>query len=153
MRQTTVYNAFTGISPGEKTKLANFICNNCPQAKRPQVVEAISYALKEKPSFGGFVLAVKKEHQYLAAIVVNNTGMEGYGPGNIFAYVTVAQTADDKEKILEEIMCKALDMSNGDVSLRLERRNPIIKLFKKLGFTNNMVELRLDRTASGRATA
>lgn len=153
MRQTTVYNSFTGIGPGERNKLINFICQNCSQAPKSDVIEALEYALKQRPSFGGFVIAVKEKQEYLASILVNNTGMKGYNASNIFVYVAVNQKHPDRENILEEIMCKALDMSNGDVALRLDPKSPVIKFCKKLGFTQQTVELQHNRSAVRRFSA
>lgn len=153
MHQTTVFNSFTGMGLGEKNALINFICQYCSRAQKPDVKEALDYALKEKPSFGGFVIAIKDEEKFIAAIVVNNTGMQGYIPNNLFAYVALNAKHPNKESILEEIMCKALDLSNGDVALRLDPKNPIIKLYKKLGFTQNTLELRHKRDTQNRAIA
>jgi len=143
--QTTVYNSFTGMSPGEKVALVEFICSHTPGTDKKDVLEALDYALKEKPSFGGFILAVKKGHAFIASIVVNNTGMQGYKPSNIFVYVTVHRDHQKDEEVLTEIMCKALDMSNGDVALHIDPKNPIIKFYQKLGFTQRTLELRMKK--------
>lgn len=151
--QTTVYNSFTGMSPGEKVHLVDFICTHTPNTNKEEVIQALDYALKEKPSFGGFILAIKKDHTFIASIVVNNTGMEGYKPSNIFVYVSIHDDYKNDEKVLKEIMCKALDMSNGDVALHIDPQNPIIKFYTKLGFTRRTLELRRDKKANKKAIA
>lgn len=143
--QTTVYNSFTGMSPGEKGSLVAFICTHTPNTNKKDVIEALDYALKEKPSFGGFILALKKDHSFIASIVVNNTGMQGYKPDNIFVYVTIHEAYQNDEQVLKEIMCKALDMSNGDVALHIDPKSPIIKFYQKLGFTQRTLELRMNK--------
>jgi phosphosulfolactate synthase (CoM biosynthesis protein A) len=145
MSQTTVYNSFTGMSPGEKGSLVAFICSHTPNTNKKDVIEALDYALKEKPSFGGFILAMKKDHAFIASIVVNNTGMQGYKPGNIFVYVTIHEDYQNDEQVLKEIMCKALDMSNGDVALNIDPKSPVIQFYQKLGFTQRTLELRLNK--------
>lgn len=146
--QTTVYNSFTGMSPGEKGSLVAFICRHTANTNKKDVIEALDYALKEKPSFGGFILAMKKDHAFIASIVVNNTGMQGYKPNNIFVYVTIHEDYKNDEKVLKEIMCKALDMSNGDVALHIDPKSPIIKFYQKLGFTQRTLELRRNKKPS-----
>ncbi len=133
------------MSPGEKVALVEFICQHTPSTDKKDVVEALDYALKEKPSFGGFILAIKKGRAFIASIVVNNTGMQGYKPGNIFVYVTVHKDYEQDEEVLTEIMCKALDMSNGDVALHIDPQSPVIQFYQKLGFTQRTLELRMNK--------
>lgn len=147
--QTTVYNSFTGMSPGEKGSLVAFICQHTPNTNKKDIIEALDYALKEKPSFGGFILAIKKDHAFIASIVVNSTGMQGYKPSNIFVYVTIHEDHQKDDRVLKEIMCKALDMSNGDVALHIDPQSPVIQLYQKLGFTQRTLELRRNKNTQG----
>ena len=85
--QTTTYTAFSGMSPIEKNALISFICENAGNSSKSEVQEALDYALKRKPSFGGFVVVITDGKPIIGAIIVNQTGMKGYNPNNICVYI------------------------------------------------------------------
>ncbi|MEL7118991.1 MAG: GNAT family N-acetyltransferase [Bacteroidota bacterium] len=147
-RKTKLYNSFSGMSPFEKRQLIDFICTYQEGAVRKNVAEALGYALKEKPSFGGFALSVVENETIVAAIIANNTGMKGYQASCLFLYVTVDRKKAKDELILKEMMRQALDLADGDVALRVEPKNPILSFFKKLGFTTSTLELRQQKTTA-----
>ncbi len=148
--QTTMYNAFTGISPFEKNALVDFLCENTGGAARHDVQEALDYALKRKPSFGGFIVAVTENRRLLGAIVVNQTGMEGYSPNNICVFIAIAKDCPRQEIVLQQLMHKAIGHANGDIAMHIEPDHPALPLYQKMGFRAQYLELRLDK---GRAIA
>lgn len=148
IHETTLYDAFTGMSPAEKSAVVNFLCEQSENANRQAAREAVEYAIKHKPSFGGFVLTIHQNRQIIAAVVVNRTGMEGYSPNNLFVYVTFHQDYRNDEATVREVMKKAIDRTDGDIALHVEPGNPALKFYKKLGFKSQYLELRLDKRAA-----
>ena len=42
-------------------------------------------------------------------------------------------------------MQKAIELTEGDIALHVDRDNPAIKLYERLGFTNPYLEMRLKK--------
>jgi ribosomal-protein-alanine N-acetyltransferase len=144
-RKTTMFNAFTGMGLLEKRALVNFIRENSGVASSNAIQEALDYALKRKPSFGGFVVTAHENHQLIGAIVVNQTGMEGYNPNNICVFVAIDHSFEHKEEVLCQLMGKAISYTNGDIAMHIEPDNPTLQLYQKMGFKAQYLELRLDK--------
>jgi len=104
--------------------------------------KAIEYALSPSDSGkGGFVMTARDNDRLVGAVVVNETGMEGYIPENILVYIAVHQ--DSRGKGLGKmLMEKALHTARGSVALHVEPDNPAVGLYRKLGFTNKYLEMR-----------
>lgn len=143
--ETTLYDAFTGMNPAEKSAVMNFLCEHTENASKANVREALEYALKNKPSFGGFVLTAHAGRQLIATVVVNRTGMEGYNPNNLFVYVTFHEDYRNDEMIMLQVLKKAIDLTDGDIALHVEPRNPVLKVYKKMGFEAQYLELRFNK--------
>lgn len=144
--ETTIYNAFTGMSPLEKSQLVNFLYEFGENGvSRASISEAMEYALKNKPSFGGFILVTRRIHQVIAAIIANRTGMEGYNPTNIFVYAGFHPDCNEDENFFHAIMRKAIEYADGEIAMHVKPGNPDLKLYKKLGFQAQYLELRLDK--------
>lgn len=143
--ETTLYDAFTGMNAAEKSSVVNFLCEYTENAARQSVREAVEYAIKTKPSFGGFVLTAHTSRQLIAVVVVNRTGMEGYNPNNLFVYVTFHKDYRNDETMMLQVLKKAIDLTDGDIALHVERRNPVLKLYKKMGFEAQYLELRFNK--------
>ena len=43
----------------------------------------------------------------------------------------------------KQLMQKAIDSADGNIALHVEPENPAVHLYKKLGFTNKYLEMRL----------
>ena len=144
--QTTIFNSFTGMSPLEKSALVSFLHEHDHTGNsKASVKEAVEYALKNKPSFGGFILVARKRHQIIGAVIANRTGMEGYNPTNIFVYASFHPEFHKDEIFVQEIMQKAIQYADGDIGMHVEPGNPALKMYKKLGFQAQFLELRLDK--------
>ncbi|HAQ65841.1 MAG TPA: GNAT family N-acetyltransferase [Bacteroidales bacterium] len=111
------------------------------------IEKAVDYALKEYNSFGGFVLTAQQDHEMLGAVVVNQTGMEGYIPENILVYIATHKNHRGKG-IGKMLMQEAITKCSGNVALHVEPDNPARFLYEKVGFTTKYIEMRLLKTPS-----
>ena len=146
--ETTLYDAFTGMSPAEKSAVVNFFCEHTERTEKQQVREAIEYAIKHKPSFGGFVLSVRQDRQIIAAVIVNRTGMEGYNAKNLFVYVTFHKDYRNDETTIDYVMKSAIKHADGEIALHVEHDNPALQFYKKLGFREQYLELRFNKSSA-----
>lgn len=146
MIKQTLYDPFTKMTFAEKTAIARFLQKNQENSTIdiPQIQSALDAAVKEIPSFGGFVLTVQDEDNILATVVVNHTGMDGFGPAHILTHF-----ATHKEHrnvgIGRKLLTNAIAKLKGSVSLHLENNHPEKALLLELGFTEKYVEMELDR--------
>lgn len=146
MIKQTVYNPFTGITPGERSAIIKFICesNQGNAIDQRSISKALDYAVKDCPSFGGFVLLMEEDGKIIGSMIINRTGMEGYSAENILAFF--ATDINHRESELgRKMMEKALENIKGDISLHLGPNHPELALFEALGFQARHVELRLDK--------
>jgi ribosomal-protein-alanine N-acetyltransferase len=144
--QTDIYNAARKPKPDELNRLVDFLYEHLEQYgdEREAIKKAIQYALKDRPSFGGFVAAAKEGNQIIGVVVINQTGMDGYIPENILVYI--ATHAEMRGKgIGKSLMDSALKYCNGSIALHVEPDNPAKNLYEKYGFTNKYLEMRLER--------
>jgi ribosomal protein S18 acetylase RimI-like enzyme len=80
----------------------------------------------------------------IGAAIINKTGMKGYIPENILVYI--ATHKDQRGKgIGKQIMKTIIENTDGDIALHVEHENPALHLYKKLGFTNKYLEMRLTK--------
>ncbi len=150
--QFTLYDAYSGINAMEKSKVVHFLCGHNSHASRQSIQEAVEYAVKLKPSFGGFILTAEKDRQIVGAIIANRTGMESYNPKNIFVFVSLHEDFQD-EALIEALMQRAIRHADGDVAMHVEPDNPALKLYQKLGFQAQYLELRFSRPNEASARA
>lgn len=136
----TLFDAFTGISPFEKFGIIQFLEKNTGAAKA-NIQHAVDYAIKDCPSFGGFVLSVSENDTPVAVAVVNKTGMGGYQSKNLLAYFAVAPTWQHPD-ILKSFFLRLLEVANGDLSFNLSFDDPIVPILEEMGFAIHAVEMR-----------
>jgi len=142
-----LYNAYSGMNPRERNELVKFLVKNVPSDNRQYIGGAIDYALKIKPSFGGFIITAQDGDNIVAAVVANKTGLEGYGPSYVLAYAVFHPDAASCDVLVQQIFRKVSACADGDISMRLTPRSPALKLFKKIGFKSEYIELRLHKPA------
>ena len=144
--EIVVYDSFT--NPGElgKQSLAQFLYTHLEQYgdKLEDITTCLEYALKERPSFGGYVFAAYMEKELVGVVVINQTGMEGYIPENILVYIPTHNGYRGKG-IGKKLMQKAVETTKGNIALHVEPDNPARLLYEKLGFTNKYLEMRLTK--------
>lgn len=108
--------------------------------KKSDILKCINYVYNR----GGFIVVGTEHEQIVGAVVVNETGMDGYIPENILVYIAVHENQRGKG-MGSKLMQFALDKAKGSVALHVEPDNPAKKLYEKLGFTNKYLEMRLQR--------
>ncbi|MBN1650746.1 MAG: GNAT family N-acetyltransferase [Bacteroidales bacterium] len=146
MIKTKIYNA--GIMPNSKEKesIINFLFEHLQEYgdPRPNIEKAINYALKETPSFGGFIVSSYLGNKMTGAVVVNQTGMKDYIPENILVYIATHK-AHRGEGIGKVLMKKSIDLAEGSIALHVEPDNPARHLYEKVGFSSKYIEMRLKK--------
>jgi len=144
MIKHTMYNAFSKVPTFEKSHLINFISKNSEnkEVSSLMVREAIDYASKEIPSFGGFIITAQKDGKMAGAIVVNKTGLNGGNPKHRVVYLSIADEFKE-QGIGSELIQKAVHFAKGDISLRVDYGSDTVELYKSLGFQPKYVEMRL----------
>jgi len=147
MLKFKIYNPNTKMNTLEKLNATEFLYKHLEQYgdKKTDIEKAIDFALQNFTSFGGFVLeGYNKENEIVGTVVVNKTGMTGYIPENILVYIAVDKTYRGKG-YGKQLMNKAIELSEGDVALHVEKDNPARFLYEKVGFTNPYLEMRLKK--------
>ncbi|HEX5002009.1 MAG TPA: GNAT family N-acetyltransferase [Bacteroidia bacterium] len=122
-------------------QIANFLEKHLDQFgdKNEDILKAIQYALN--PEKGGFILLRTTDEQIIGAVVINETGMDGYIPANILVYIATHRDYRG-QGIGKKMMLEAMTLTQGGIALHVEPDNPAKKLYEKLGFTNKYLEMR-----------
>ena len=144
MLHIQMYNSATKPSLIEKDEIVDFLHKHLDEFGDPKgdISLCIDYAIKETPSFGGFVLVGKMDHTIVSVIIVNQTGMKSFIPENILVYIATHIEYRGKG-IGKQMMQEAIKLAHGDIALHVESDNPAKFLYEKLGFTNKYLEMRL----------
>ena len=146
MSQTKVFNSDNKPTLEEKKSIIDFLFENLQEYGDPKsdIEKAINYALKETPSFGGFVLVLYLDDYIVGAVVINQTGMKDYIPENILVYIAIHQQQRGKG-LGKQLVQEAIDNANGNIALHVEPHNPARKLYEKLGFNSKYLEMRFNK--------
>lgn len=107
-------------------------------------IEDIARCIKYARDKGGAVIISTIDKEVVGAVVLNETGMKGYIPENILVYIAVSSKARG-EGIGKGLMEKAIEITEGDIALHVEKDNPARFLYEKVGFTNPYLEMRYKR--------
>lgn len=128
----------------EKNEIADFLHQHLDQYgdTKQDILKCLDYSLSNYPHQGGFVVLARDEEGIVGAVVMNQTGMEGYIPENILVYIAVHNRYRGKG-LGKQLMEKAISLAKGNIALHVEPDNPARKLYEKLGFTNKYLEMRL----------
>lgn len=129
-----------------KPTLIDFLYNNLEEYgdAKEDIGKAYDYALLNDTSCGGLIMAAYKEKEMVGAAIINRTGMEGYIPENILVYIATHKNHRGAG-IGKTIMKEIIDNTKGNIALHVEKDNPAIHLYKKFGFTNKYLEMRLNK--------
>ncbi len=147
-QQFKVYDAFSGMNLMEKNKVIRFLTEHEDDNFREDIEEAVEYAVKLKPSFGGFVLTVLRNEQIIGAVVANRTGMGSYNPNHIFVFVTLHRSYRSDKKLAKCLLEKAIMHAKGDIAMHVKPDNPALKLYQEIGFESQYLELRLKKNTN-----
>lgn len=102
---------------------------------------AIDYAISSHPNGGGFILLAIRNSEISGCIVNVKTQTTGFIPSNVLVFVCVKKELRNKG-IGEKLLRHAINYCDGDVKLHASESNPAVKLYKRIGFENNFLELR-----------
>lgn len=145
MMKITTYTPSREPIEHEFAEINEFLYNHLEQYgdAKTDIAKAMEYSLGRNNTAGGFMLTAKDEADNITgAVVVNNTGMNGYIPGHILVYIATHNEHRGKG-IGKVLMQAAIEAANGDMALHVEPDNPAKMLYEKLGFTNKYLEMRL----------
>jgi ribosomal protein S18 acetylase RimI-like enzyme len=129
-----------------KKDMADFLYTHLDEYgdKRSDILKAIEYALGENDKPGGFIILAIHDKAIVGVVVINNTLMSGYIPEHILVYIAV--NGDYRgEGIGKQLMEKTIEHCEGDIALHVEKDNPAIFLYEKMGFTTPYLEMRLKK--------
>lgn len=146
MSKTIVFNADNKPTLTEKENIIKFLFENLQEYGDPSsdIEKAINYALKETPSFGGFVLVSYLDDFIVGAVVINQTGMKDYIPENILVYIAIHHQHRGKG-IGKQLVKQAIETAEGNIALHVEPDNPAKHLYEKLGFSSKYLEMRFNK--------
>lgn len=146
--ETVYYNAYSGMPLRDRIAVVQFLEQHEKAEKKENICEALDYALKVKPSFGGFVLVAKENGTIQGVIVSNCTGMSGYNASHFFVFATYNHQSEKGRNIMLGLMREAIRYAKGQVAMHVSPNHPALHLFQQLGFKSEMLALRLDNTVS-----
>lgn len=142
-----LYDAFSGIMPPERNAVIRFVDQYSESVNGEQISEALDYALKNKPSFGGFIFTCWNDDEVISCVVINKTGMEAYNPSYVLVYAVLHPEYMEEESVLQDLVRRSILHAKGEIALHLPSGSPGIDLFKKMGFQEQYVELRLSQVS------
>lgn len=125
-------------------KIVNFLYEHLDQYgdAKEAIQKCIDYVFT--PNKGGLILLAIENNEIVGATIINKTGMSGYIPENILVYIAVNKNQRGKG-VGKQIMQKAIENTEGDIALHVEKDNPAKFLYEKMGFTNPYLEMRLKK--------
>lgn len=125
-------------------KIVNFLYEHLDQYgdAKEAIQKCIDYVFT--PNKGGLILLAIENNEIVGATIINKTGMSGYIPENILVYIAVNKNQRGKG-VGKQIMQKAIENTDGDIALHVEKNNPAKFLYEKMGFSNPYLEMRLKK--------
>lgn len=143
---TKIFNEESLPVAERKAEMIDFLFEHLEQYgdTKEDIEKAVNYALREAPSFGGFIIEGRMDSKIAGVVVVNKTGMKGYIPENILVYIATHKDMRGNG-IGKLLMEKAIGTAEGNIALHVEPDNPAKMLYEKYGFTNKYLEMRLTR--------
>lgn len=124
--------------------IADFLVQHLDQFgdKKEFILKCLDYVFN--PARGGFVVVAHEGLHIAGAVIINETGMDGYIPENILVYIAVDKSFRG-QGLGKKLMALTIERAKGNIALHVEPDNPARFLYQKLGFTNKYLEMRLQR--------
>ncbi|MDD7887039.1 GNAT family N-acetyltransferase [Flavivirga sp. 57AJ16] len=140
------FDAFSRLSIIDINRITNFLYEHSGEFRdtKTAIRKAVMYAAKELPGLGGYVFVMENKNEILGTVVVNRTGMNEYLSENILVYLAVKQNFR-KNGIAKKLIDHTIRYCKGDIAIHINKQDPVIKLFEKLGFKARNIEMRLER--------
>jgi GNAT superfamily N-acetyltransferase len=113
---------------------------------REQIHKALDFALSSYKHGEGFVVLATRNRRILGIAVCVETSTAGFIPENTLVYVCVHHDFR-KRGIGRRILAEAMNSAEGSFKLHVKRGNPARKFCKKMGFTDNHLEMRYESGA------
>jgi [ribosomal protein S18]-alanine N-acetyltransferase len=129
-----------------REQIADFLYEHLDEFgdEKEAILKCIAYAYGDNPGQDGFVLLAHEEGEIMGVVIINDTNMAGYIPEHILVYIAVHNKARG-QGLGKALMEKVIDQTRGDIALHVEPNNPARFLYKKYGFTNKYLEMRLKK--------
>ena len=105
------------------------------------IEHSFDYLFSKEVGKGGFLMLAVHRDRLAGALLMLNTGMNGYVPENILLFVSVLPSLRGNG-IGSELVKRSIDECKGDVKLHVEHDNPAKRLYERIGFTNKYAEMR-----------
>jgi alanine racemase len=102
---------------------------------------SVDYALSVHPEGKGFILLATANKKILGVLVCIQLNKVGIIPENLIVYVCIHRDYR-RQGLGGRLVVEAIKCADGDVKLHVEKSNPAVKLYKKLGFTDKYLEMR-----------
>ena len=141
-----VYTATNRISEMDKIAIIQFLYEALDglEPVKENIRKAMDYSTKEFLSFGGFTIVNKVEDKIVGVAILNHTGMQGYIAENILVYLAVHKDFRGNG-IATQMINQVKRHAKGDITLHLKQNASLNKMYEKFGFSNSIVEMRLNR--------
>lgn len=146
--ETIYYNAYSGMPLRDRIAVVQFLEQHEKAENKENICEALDYALKVKPSFGGFILVAKRNGNIRSVIVSNCTGMTGYNASHLFVFAAYNHKSEKDRSAMLDLMREAIRYAKGQVAMHIAPDHPALTLFQQLGFKSELLALRLDNSVA-----
>jgi GNAT superfamily N-acetyltransferase len=149
-----LFTPFVSMTYSEMTEVGRFLESHLDDYfdSYDNIFKSIQSAIKQRPSFGGFVIAARHNQETVGAVIVNNTGMDGYAPQNLIVYLAVHKDYR-KQGIGQQLLRQAVETVKGDLAIHSKPDQKDLTLYHKLGFRTAALELRLDQNELDKKTS
>jgi GNAT superfamily N-acetyltransferase len=105
------------------------VCN----VTKADIQHAIDYAFREKPGLGGYVLTILDRQQIVGVAIINKTGMKGYFPENILAFIGVVPKYQGKG-LGKRLVQQVIRLCEGHIYLNIPESMQAETFFTRVGF-------------------
>ncbi len=119
---------------------------------KEDVRKSIEYAMKERPSLGGYITVIRNGSKMWGVSILNKTGLEGIMPDYILSHMAVEPTCTDKAHCEQLLMKKTLELCNGNVAFLVQANDPMVEACMEQGFEYRRLELVFSQAGGERVS-